>query len=63
MGVWLLFDLLLCCIIFFNVKQSYIPVVKTALGYTFYFFRIFASTFESDLSLCFVPSLSHVPGS
>lgn len=63
MGVWLLFDLLLCCIIFFNVKQSYIPVIKTALGYTFYFFRIFASTFESDLSLCSVPSLSHVPGS
>lgn len=41
---------------FFNVKQSYIPVI-TALGYVF---RVFASTFESHLSLSFVPDLPHV---
>lgn len=41
---------------FFNVKQSYIPVI--ALGYIFYSFRIFASAFKSDLSFSFMPCFS-----
>ena len=44
------FFCLVCCYValFFNVKQSYIPVI-TALGYIIYFFRGFASAFESPV--------------